>query len=153
MVILPSVLLSSRCVSIAVLVPATRRKGSGHDELFALVVGRLSPVPVVLGHLLLSCRRVSSCHPHTLSLQLLLAFGQDVHFVRPLGKLGYDVLWSGVAIVVVAVAGAVCTDDVVRRLLFVWHDFTQKSQRRFCTGVTAFVGKPRDVEKLQTVSS
>ena len=83
-----SVMLSSRRVSIAVLVPATRRKGSSHDELVALGVGPLSPVPVVLDHLLLSCRQVS-CHPHTLSLQLLLAFGQDVNFVRPPGKLGY----------------------------------------------------------------
>ena len=91
MVILPSVLLSSRCVSIVVLVPATRRKGSGHDEPVAFGVGPLSPVPVVLDHLLLSCRQVS-CHTHTLSRQLLLAFGQDVHFVRPLGKLGYYVL-------------------------------------------------------------
>ena len=88
MVILPSVLLSSRCVSIAVLVPATRRKGSGHDEPVALGVGPLSPVPVVLDHLLLSCRQVY-CNPHSLSRQLLLAFGQGVHFVRPLGKLGY----------------------------------------------------------------
>ena len=91
-VVLLSVMLSSRRVSIAVLVPASRRKGSGHDELVALAVGPLSPVPVVLDHLLLSCRQVC-CHPHTLSLQLLLAFGQDVHFVRPLGKLGYDGLW------------------------------------------------------------
>ena len=113
-VVLLSVMLSSRRVSIAVLVPASRRKGSGHDELVALAVGPLSPVPVVLDHLLLSCRQVC-CHPHTLSLQLLLAFGQDVHFVRPLGKLGYDGLWFGVAIVVVVVAKAVCTDDIITR--------------------------------------
>ena len=75
-VVLSSVMLSSRRVSIAV-VPATRRKGSGHDEPVAFVVGPLSPVPVVLDHLLLSCHQVS-CYHHTLSLQLLLAFGQDV---------------------------------------------------------------------------
>ena len=151
-VVLLSVMLSSRRVSIAVLVPATRRKGSGHDELVALVVGPLSPVPVVLDHLLLSCRQVS-CHPHTISLQLLLAFGQDVHFVRPLGKLGYDGLWFGVAIVVVVVATAVCTDDVITRPLFVRHGVMQKFQQCFCASVRAFVARLRDVEKLQIVSS
>ena len=150
-VVLSSAMLSSRRVSIAVLVPATRRKGSDHDELVALVVGPLSPVPVVLDHLLLSCRQVS-CHLHTFSLQLLLAFGQDVHFVRPLGKLGYDGLWFGVAIVVV-VAKAVCMDDVIRRPLFVRHGVMQKFQQCFCASVRAFVARLRDVEKLQIVSS
>ena len=151
-VVLPSVMLSSRRVSIAVLVPATRRKGSGNDELVALVVGPLSPVPVVLDHLLLSCRQVS-CHPHTLSLQLLLAFGQDIHFVRPLGKLGYGGLWFGVAVVVITVAKAACTDDVITRPLFVQHGVVQKFQQSFCASVRASVPRLRDVEKLQIVSS
>ena len=132
-VVVLSVMTSSRRVSIAVLVPATRRKGSGNDELVALGVGPLSPVPVVLDHLLLSCRQVS-CHPHTLSLQLLLAFGQDVHFVRPLGKLGYDRLWC----VVVAVAKAVCTDGVITRPLFVQHGVVQKFQQVFLCKCQSF---------------
>ena len=110
------------------------------------------PVPVVLDHLLLSRRQVT-CHPHTLSLQLMLAFGQDVHFVRPLGKLGYDGLWFGVAIVVVVVATAVCTDDVITRPLFVRHGVMQKFKQCFCASVGAFVARLRDVEKLQIVSS
>ena len=139
-----SVMLSSHRISIAVQVPTTKWKGSGHDEVVALVVGPLSPVPVVLDHLLLSCRQVS-CNPHTLSLQLLPAFGQDVHFVRPFGKLGYDV--------VVAVAKAVCTDNVVTRLLVVQQSVMQKFQQCFGASVRVFVARLQDVEKLQIVSS
>ena len=52
----------SHYVSIAVLVTATRWKGSSRDEFAALVIGPLTVVQEVLDHLLLSRRQVS-CHP------------------------------------------------------------------------------------------
>ena len=116
----------SHCVSIAILVPATRWKGSGHDEFVALVLSPLTFAPIALDHLLLSCRQVP-CHPYTFSFQLLSAFGKDIHFVGPLGKLGNNGLWSGVAVaVLVAVAETVCTDDVITGPLFIRHSVLQE---------------------------
>ena len=56
---------------------------------------------------------------------LLFASSKNVHFVGPLGKFGYDGLWSDVAVAVsVAVVVTVCTVDLTTGSLFIWQCFT-----------------------------